>query len=122
MLPSPGLQGEGVNRPSGVPIAEGTINLQNEGQFSIENTVKYSVIASSLFPGRELVVGSTAEGEGKVSKPTVRVGVKHVPCMSDAALFIALSAAINLSKDVCRLFSHKLGTTEFMHDDHGTFC
>ncbi|KAL1825431.1 hypothetical protein ACET3Z_012209 [Daucus carota] len=104
---------------SGIPIAQGTINLQNGGQFSIENTVKDSGIAS-LFPGRGFVMGSTVEGEGKVSKPTVMVGVKHVTCMSDAALFIALSAAIDLSMDACRLFSHKLGK-EFMHDDHDTF-
>lgn len=48
------------------------------------------------------------------------VGVKHVTCMSDVTLFIALSTPLNLSMDACRLFSHKL-ENEFIHDDHVTF-
>lgn len=101
---------------SGVPIAEGTMSLKNGGQFCIDNVVK----ESSLLPVRGFVMGSTVEGEGKVSKPMVQVGVKHVTCMADAALFIALSAAIDLSMDACRLFSRKL-RKEFWLDEHDTF-
>ncbi|KAK3219145.1 hypothetical protein Dsin_013115 [Dipteronia sinensis] len=39
--------------------------------------------------------------EGKVSKPVVQVGAQHVTCMADAALFVALSAAIDLCMDTC---------------------
>ncbi|KAG5030124.1 hypothetical protein JHK87_013638 [Glycine soja] len=63
----------------------------------------------SRLPGEEgFVMGSTVDGEGKVSKPVVQVGAQHVTCMADAALFIALSASVDLSMDACRLFSHKL--------------
>ncbi|KAK9266624.1 hypothetical protein L1049_003576 [Liquidambar formosana] len=69
---------------------------------------------------RGFVMGSTVEGEGKVSKPVVQVGVQHVTCMADAALFIALSAAIDLSMDACQLFSHKL-RKELCHDEQDSF-
>ncbi|KAL7168006.1 hypothetical protein ACSBR2_038442 [Camellia fascicularis] len=61
-----------------------------------------------------------AEGTMNVSKPTVQVGVQHVTCMPDAALFVALSAAIDLSIDACRLFSHKL-RKEFLHEQQESF-
>jgi hypothetical protein len=32
----------------------------------------------------------------------------HVGCAEDAAAFVALAAAMDLSMDACRLFSHKL--------------
>lgn len=55
------------------------------------------------------VMSATVEGEGsKCSKPKVEVSVNHVQCTEDAAAFIALSAAIDLSMDACRLFSQKL--------------
>ncbi|KAK1315701.1 hypothetical protein QJS10_CPA05g01671 [Acorus calamus] len=57
---------------------------------------------------RGFVMSSTLEGEGKCSKPKVEIGVQHVGCTEDAAVFVALSAAIDLSMDACRLFSDKL--------------
>ncbi|KAE8654672.1 putative Derlin-3 [Hibiscus syriacus] len=45
-----------------------------------------------------------------------KVGIQHVTCMADVALFIALSAAIDLSMDACRLFSRKL-RKELCHDE-----
>eukprot|EP00268_Persea_americana_P032304 TRINITY_DN3170_c0_g2_i2.p1 TRINITY_DN3170_c0_g2~~TRINITY_DN3170_c0_g2_i2.p1 ORF type:complete len:455 (+),score=40.10 TRINITY_DN3170_c0_g2_i2:485-1849(+) len=57
---------------------------------------------------RGFVMSSTVEGEGKCSRPAVEVGVQHVGCTEDAAVFVALSAAIDLSMDACRLFSHKM--------------
>lgn len=92
---------------SGVPIAEGTMSMKKGGHFCIDNARKDSVL-SLLLPVRGFVMGSSVEAEGKVSKPMVQVGVRHVTCMADAALFVALSAAVDLSMDACRLFSHKL--------------
>ncbi|XP_027069763.1 uncharacterized protein LOC113776084 [Coffea eugenioides] len=92
---------------SGVPIAEGTMSVKRGGQFCIDNARKDSVL-SLVLPVRGFVMGSSVEAEGKVSKPMVQVGVRHVTCMADAALFVALSAAIDLSMDACRLFSRKL--------------
>lgn len=45
---------------------------------------------------------------GKSGKPTVEVGVKHVTCTEDAAAFVALAAAMDLSMDACGSFSKKL--------------
>jgi hypothetical protein len=53
-------------------------------------------------------MGSTVEGEGKASRPTVQVGVQHVACMGDVAVFVALAAAVDLCMDACKLFSHRL--------------
>ncbi|XP_051150488.1 uncharacterized protein LOC127264933 [Andrographis paniculata] len=43
-----------------------------------------------------------------VAAPLVEVSVQHVGCTEDAAAFVALAAALDLSVDACRLFSHKL--------------
>lgn len=53
-------------------------------------------------------MSATMEGGGKSSKPEVEVGVQHVTCTEDAAAFVALAAAMDLSVDACTLFSHKL--------------
>lgn len=87
-----------------IPIAESTIGVKKGGQFCID----YKVIKDSRLAGKGFVMASTVDGEGKLSKPIVQVAAQHVTCMPDAALFIALSAAIDLSMDACRLFSHKL--------------
>ncbi|KAL3614391.1 hypothetical protein CASFOL_042465 [Castilleja foliolosa] len=57
---------------------------------------------------RGFVMSSTVEGDGKCSKPEVEVGVQHVACTEDAAAFVALAAAVDLSMDACRSFSQKL--------------
>ncbi|KAG7600035.1 hypothetical protein ISN44_As06g041810 [Arabidopsis suecica] len=54
------------------------------------------------------VMSTRVEGVEKQSKPKVEVGVKHVTCREDAAAHVALAAAVDLSMDACRLFSHKL--------------
>ncbi|KAL7093696.1 hypothetical protein ACP275_11G055300 [Erythranthe tilingii] len=100
---------------SGAPIAEGTISVKKGGEFSIDNSRSDSAL-SFLLKNRGFVMGSSVEGEGKVSKPVVQVGVQHVTCMADAALFVALAAAVDLSMDACRLFSRKL-RKEFIHDE-----
>ncbi|KAK6944891.1 Protein of unknown function DUF1005 [Dillenia turbinata] len=97
------------NGPSnGIPLAEATMSVRKGGQFCIDTTTIKDPKLGSWPQVRGFVMGSTVEAEGKVSKPTIQVGMQHVTCMADAALFIALSAAIDLSMDACRLFSHKL--------------
>ncbi|KAK9149372.1 hypothetical protein Scep_008129 [Stephania cephalantha] len=100
---------------SRVPITESTMSMRKGGSFCIDSSMVGDFSANGRPPIRGLVMSSTVEGEGKVSKPEVQVGVQHVTCMADAALFIALSAAIDLSMDACRLFSHKL-RKELCHD------
>ncbi|GLT85869.1 hypothetical protein SLE2022_040420 [Rubroshorea leprosula] len=53
------------------------------------------------------VMSSKVDGAGKCSKPEVEVGVRHVACTEDAAAFVALAAAMDLSMDACRPFSGK---------------
>lgn len=96
---------------SGVPIAEGTMSVKKGGRFCIDSN---DVVVS---PVRGFVMAASVEGEGKVSKPAVQVGVVHVTCMADAALFVALSAAVDLSMDACRMFSGKL-RKEFSSDEN----
>ncbi|OIW03975.1 hypothetical protein TanjilG_30251 [Lupinus angustifolius] len=100
----------------GIPIAEATLSVKKGGQFCIDYQVMKDSGLGSRLPGKGFVMGSSVEGEGKVSKPIVQVGAHHVTCMADAALFIALSAAIDLSMDACQLFSHKL-RKELCHDE-----
>ncbi|XP_051139280.1 uncharacterized protein LOC127257048 [Andrographis paniculata] len=58
---------------------------------------------------RGFVMSSTVVGgDSKCSRPEVEVGVQHVSCTEDAAAFVALAAAVDLSMDACRSFSHKL--------------
>lgn len=64
--------------------------------------------SSAAAQNRGFVMSATVEGVGKRSKPEVEVGVTHVTCTEDAAAHVALAAAVDLSLDACRLFSHKL--------------
>ncbi|TYI25122.1 hypothetical protein ES332_A05G029800v1 [Gossypium tomentosum] len=76
---------------NGIPIAEATMSIKKGGQFCIDRRVSRDPSAlSSRSPVKGFVMGATVEGEGKVSKPVVQVGMQHVTCMADAALFIAL--------------------------------
>lgn len=60
------------------------------------------------FMYRGFVMSSKVEGVGKRSKPEVEIGVQHVTCTEDAAAYVALAAAMDLSMDACKLFSQKL--------------
>lgn len=100
---------------SGICIAESTLSVRKGGQFCIDTSMAGDFVSDSWPSRRGFVMCSTVEREGKVSKPTVQVGMQHVTCIADAAVFIALSAAIDLSMDACRLFSQKL-RKELCHD------
>ncbi|XP_059455620.1 uncharacterized protein LOC132185841 [Corylus avellana] len=58
---------------------------------------------------RGFVMSARVDGDCKSqSKPSVEVSVQHVTCTEDAAVFVALAAAVDLSLDACRLFSQRL--------------
>lgn len=105
---------------SNIPIAEATMSVKNGGQFCIDRRISSDSAANLRSPVKGFVMGSTVEGEGKASKPVVQVGVQHVTCTADAALFVALSAAIDLSMDACQFFSRKL-RKELCHDEQDSF-
>ncbi|KAF0922543.1 hypothetical protein E2562_037993 [Oryza meyeriana var. granulata] len=50
----------------------------------------------------------SVHGEGRCSNPMVEVGIPHIICAEDATAFVALAAAVDLSMDACKLFSHRL--------------
>ncbi|KAG5526245.1 hypothetical protein RHGRI_032507 [Rhododendron griersonianum] len=52
------------------------------------------------------VMSSTVEGGGRHAE--VEVGVQHVACTEDAAAFVAVAAAMDLSVEACRPFSQNL--------------
>ncbi|KAK8948704.1 hypothetical protein KSP39_PZI006145 [Platanthera zijinensis] len=81
-----------------VPIAESSISFQKGGEFRIGGGEA----------AKGFVMGSTVGREGRMSLPEVQLGAKHVACMGDAAVFVALAAAVDLSMDACQLFSRKL--------------
>ncbi|KAL0915707.1 hypothetical protein M5K25_013167 [Dendrobium thyrsiflorum] len=97
--------------PDGVVLTESSINTCKGGRFSIDLTGggAGSPRGSGEFGYRGFVMSSTVGGEGRPeSRPVVEVGVQHVGCTEDAAAFVALAAAIDLSVDACRLFSQML--------------
>ncbi|GJM93190.1 hypothetical protein PR202_ga09726 [Eleusine coracana subsp. coracana] len=92
-----------------VPIAESSISTKRGGQFVIDPATFNEAAAGATWPfAGGFVMGSTVEGEGRASRPTVQVGVQHVTCMGDVAVFVALSAAVDLCMDACKLFSQRL--------------
>lgn len=62
----------------------------------------------SQFMYKGFVMSSSVESDKKNGKPEVEIGVQHVNCTEDAAAYVALAAAVDLSMDACRLFSQKL--------------
>ena len=54
------------------------------------------------------VMSCRVQGEGKSSKPLVQLAMRHVTCVEDAAIFMALAAAVDLSIEACRPFRRKV--------------
>lgn len=127
-----------VMGPTGITLAQSTIPTRTGGKFDIDITTGASPAGSpnssfdfaswsgsgsnsssgseagsgsGWWPGfmyKGFVMSSTVGGEGKSSKPVVEVGAQHVTCTEDAAAFVALAAAMDLSMDACRPFSRRL--------------
>ncbi|KAH7372729.1 hypothetical protein KP509_17G018100 [Ceratopteris richardii] len=115
----------GVN--SGVLVTEMVINARRGGRFLIdtakfkpETPISASPVDSPHSSGDfyfslgvpvvgGFVMGTDIQGEGKCSKPHVELAMRHVTCIEDAAVFIALAAAVDLSMDACLPFNKKLG-------------
>lgn len=115
----------GVN--SGVLVTEMVINTQKGGRFLIdtakfkpETPMSASPVESPHSSGDfyfslgvpvvgGFVMSADIQGEGKCSKPHVELAMRHVTCIEDAAVFMALAAAVDLSMDACLPFNKKLG-------------
>uniref|UniRef100_A0A2P2J3V0 Formin-like protein 18 n=2 Tax=Rhizophora mucronata TaxID=61149 RepID=A0A2P2J3V0_RHIMU len=116
---------------AGIVLAESTLSSNKGGKFMIDlgssSNGRATLLRSSTSPAcsprgsgdygyglwpycvyRGFVMSASVEGEGKCSKPGVEVSVQHVNCTEDAAAFVALAAAVDLSMDACKLFSQRL--------------
>jgi len=51
--------------------------------------------------------GREEQGEGKSSKLLVQLAMRHIMCVEDAAIFMALAAAVDLRIEACRPFRRK---------------
>ncbi|KAH7435762.1 hypothetical protein KP509_06G078800 [Ceratopteris richardii] len=58
------------------------------------------------------VMSCRIQGKGRSNKkrikPVVQLAARHVSCVEDAAVFMALAAAVDLSMDACQSFTRKL--------------
>ncbi|KAI3702306.1 hypothetical protein L6452_28039 [Arctium lappa] len=108
-----------------VTLSNSTINCKSGGKFTIDMSNGASPMStpsgsfdSGSGSGSDFEFGSWAHlmYQGFVMsssvaggrKPEVEVGVQHVTCTEDAAAFVALAAALDLSVDACQPFSRKL--------------
>lgn len=117
--------------PDGITLAQTSVPARPGGKFSIDVT---SGASPAVSPSSSMDLGSGSSsgsesgfwsgwwaglmykgfvmssrvGGGKGKAPVVEVGSQHVTCTEDAAVFVALAAAVDLSMDACRPFSEKL--------------
>lgn len=56
----------------------------------------------------DFVMSCGVRGDRDSSKPLVQVAMRHVSCVEDVAVFIALAAAVDLSVDACQPFRRRL--------------
>ncbi|KAI8545650.1 hypothetical protein RHMOL_Rhmol07G0056100 [Rhododendron molle] len=104
-------------------MSEILLNAEKGGEFSIDvdRQVQAAGMATPVSsPQRSedltmlspvvggFVMSCRVQGEGKISKPSVQLAMRHVSCAEDAAIFMALAAAVDLSVEACRPFQRKL--------------
>ncbi|BFG21328.1 hypothetical protein CerSpe_076040 [Prunus speciosa] len=107
------------------------INAEKGGEFFIDTDKQMRAAAAAAaaspipspqssgdFAGLGPVVGGfvmscRVQGEGKSSKPLVQLAMRHVTCVEDAAIFMALAAAVDLSIEACRPFRRKFRKPSF---------
>lgn len=102
-------------------MSEILINAEKGGEFLIDTdrqirgaaTPVPSPQSSGDFAALSPVAGGfvmscRVQGEGKCSKPLVQLAMRHVTCVEDAAIFMALAAAVDLSIEACRPFRRKM--------------
>ncbi|OIW11180.1 hypothetical protein TanjilG_22987 [Lupinus angustifolius] len=88
-----------------VTLASSTISSHHGGKFTIDVT---SGVTPRGSRDKGFVMSAKVEGSRKCSKTEVEVGVEHVSCTEDAAAFVALAGAMELSMDACKSFIRKL--------------
>ncbi|RLM61393.1 uncharacterized protein C2845_PM14G03660 [Panicum miliaceum] len=99
-----------------VLLSEAPLSSDKGGEFSIDMdrqappATAADHCAASLgaaCAGGGFVMSCRVEGEARSSRPFVQLAMRHVTCMEDAAMFVALAAAVDLSVKACRPFQRK---------------
>ncbi|CAK9236079.1 unnamed protein product, partial [Sphagnum troendelagicum] len=117
---------------SGILMSETVLSAQKGGEFSIDTGRFRPEVSPAISPvdspRKDSPVSSNGEfsfnmglpvvggfvmscairGDRKSSKPLVQLAMRHVACVEDAAVFMALAAAVDLSVDACQPFNRKL--------------
>ncbi|KAL2653455.1 hypothetical protein R1flu_021583 [Riccia fluitans] len=121
-------QEESSGVSSDLLVAETVLNARKGGEFSIDTgklrlrpegssptSPVHSPKSSGEFSFTNLlprvggfVMKCNVKGGKNKSKPMVEVATRHVTCVEDAAVFMALAAAVDLSVDACQPFSRKV--------------
>ncbi|XP_068634831.1 uncharacterized protein [Aristolochia californica] len=103
----------------GILVSEILISTDKGGEFVIDmdkQTPSGTPVPSPQSSGDFTAVGPIVggfvmkckvQGEGKSSKRIVQLAMRHVTCVEDAAIFMALAAAVDLSMEACRPFKRK---------------
>lgn len=104
-------------------MSEMFINAERGGEFFIDTDKQMRAMAAAAplpspkssgdYAALGAIVGGFVMscrvlGEGKSSKPLVQLAMRHVTCVEDAAIFMALAAAVDLSIEACRPFRRKI--------------
>ncbi|KAM1048847.1 hypothetical protein ACFX2C_028014 [Malus domestica] len=111
-------------------MSEIRINAEKGGEFFIDTDRQMRAVAAAAASASPIpspqssgdyaglypfvggfVMSSRVQGEGKASKPLVQLAMRHVTCVEDAAIFMALAAAVDLSIEACRPFRRKFRKT-----------
>ncbi|XP_034709504.1 uncharacterized protein LOC117932376 [Vitis riparia] len=102
-------------------MSEIFINAEKGGEFFIDTDRQVRAAATTPIPSPQssgdfaalapavggFVMSCRVQGEGKSSKPLVQLAIRHITCVEDAAIFMALAAAVDLSIEACRPFRRK---------------
>ncbi|CAH8357085.1 unnamed protein product [Eruca vesicaria subsp. sativa] len=78
------------------------------GSFDISSGFSIGSSKTRSGCGSDFFMSTRVERVQKHSRPKVEVVDTYVECVEDAAAYVALAAAVDLSMDACRLFSHKI--------------
>ncbi|KFK25983.1 hypothetical protein AALP_AA8G187900 [Arabis alpina] len=113
-----------------VLMSEILISAEKGGEFLIDTDKQMLTVAATPVPspqssgdfsglgqcvsGGGFVMSSRVQGEGKLSKPVVQLAMRHVTCVEDAAIFMALAAAVDLSILACKPF-RRMSRRRFRH-------
>lgn len=121
-------EGRGVNGVrDGILISETVISAHKGGEFLIDTCKARPTLSSPIDSPQSsgdftfnmalssldgFVMSCSIQGNGRSNKkrvkPVVQLAVRHVSCVEDTAVFMALAAAVDLSMDACQPFTRKL--------------